>query len=73
MQTRSAIQSRDVPQPDNRIDTLIFNEECATIVVSRRDLENELSVLMARVQQLRRILGLAPLKTAKQVRREQYG
>lgn len=40
------------------------------IEVSRRELEQEHIHLMARVQQLRRLLGFPPLPTGKQLRRQ---
>jgi len=39
------------------------------ILVSRRELEQEHIHLMARLQQLRRLLGFAPLPTGSQRRR----
>lgn len=41
------------------------------IQVSRTELEQEHVHLMARVQQLRRLLGFPPLPTGKQIRRQQ--
>lgn len=41
-----------------------------TVLVSRRELEQEHNHLMARVQQLRRILGYPPLPTGSQRRRQ---
>lgn len=40
------------------------------IVVSRRELEQEHVHLMARIQQLRRLLGFPPLPTGSQLRRQ---
>lgn len=71
MQTRSAIQSRDVPQPDNRVDTLIFNEEYATL--SQAELKRLHDMALGLVQLLRPMLGLEPEQTGKQMRRERYG
>jgi len=71
MQTRSAIQSRDVPQPDNRVDTLIFNEEYATL--SQAELKRLHDMALGLVQLLRPMLGLEPVQTGKQMRRERYG
>ncbi len=42
-----------------------------TIEVSRTDLEQEHIHLMARVQQLRRLLGFPPLMTGSQLRKQQ--
>ena len=41
-----------------------------TILVSRKELEQEHIHLMARLQQLRRLLGFAPLPTGSQRRRQ---
>lgn len=41
------------------------------ILVSRTELEQEHIHLMARVQQLRRLLGFPPLPTGKQIRKQQ--
>lgn len=41
-----------------------------TIQVSRRELEQEHTHLLGRLQQLRRLLGYQPLPTGKQLRRE---
>jgi hypothetical protein len=42
-----------------------------TIMVSRKELEQEHTHLLGRLQQLRRLLGYQPLPTGKQLRREQ--
>ena len=42
-----------------------------TIQVSRKELEQEHTHLLGRLQQLRRLLGYQPLPTGKQIRREQ--
>ena len=41
------------------------------ICISRKDLETEHSILLARIHQVRRILGLTPLETGKQQRKAQ--
>lgn len=41
-----------------------------TIMVSRAELEREHGNLLARVQQLRRLLGWAPLPTSSELRRQ---
>lgn len=41
-----------------------------TVSVSRRELEQEHVHLMARIQQLRRLLGFPPLPTGSQLRRQ---
>lgn len=41
------------------------------ILVSRKELEQEHTHLLGRLQQLRRLLGYQPLPTGKQLRREQ--
>lgn len=40
------------------------------VTVSRRELEQEHVHLMARIQQLRRLLGFPPLPTGSQLRRQ---
>lgn len=42
-----------------------------TVQVSRKELEQEHIHLMARIQQLRRLLGFPPLLTGSQLRRQQ--
>jgi hypothetical protein len=71
MQTRSAVQSRDVSQLDNRVDSLIFNEEYATL--SQAELKRLHDMALGLVQLLRPMLGLGPVMTGKQMRRERYG
>ena len=44
--------------------------ELGGIFVSRRELENERAMLINRLQQLQRLLGLEPIQTGKQQRRE---
>ena len=46
------------------------DEHNAMIPVSRAELELEHTHLLGRVQQIRRLLGLPPLLTGKQARRE---
>ena len=48
-------------------------EDSAHIVVSRAALELEHRLLLARVQQLRELLGLDPLLTGKQQRKQERG
>lgn len=45
-------------------------QEQSIILVSRKELETEHSILLARIQQLRRLLGLPLLCTGKQTRKQ---
>jgi len=46
-------------------------EDNAQVLISRKELEQEHSILIARVQQVRRLLGYSPLPTGKQKRKSQ--
>lgn len=56
-------------QPDIKSDTLDVGPP-SIIQVSRSELEQEHIHLMARIQQLRRLLGFPPLPTGSQLRRQ---
>lgn len=48
----------------------ILDKPPDTILVSRKELEQEHIHLMARIQQLRKLLGFPPLPTGSQLRRQ---
>ena len=83
MQTRGAVQSGNVSQPGGPVTTLHNNanllqseRECATLgdmALDRAELKALHDKALAIVQAIRPLLGLEPVLTGKQVRRERYG
>ena len=61
------------PVPESReVESVCVADKPPDIVqVSRKELEQEHTHLLGRLQQLRRLLGYQPLLTGKQIRRTQ--
>lgn len=70
MQKTGRVQSGSVSQPDNLVDILKTSPTYATL--SQAELKRLHDMALGLVQLLRPMLGLEPVMTGKQMRRERY-
>ena len=49
---------------------IITNSSGDGVIVSRKELQDERAYLLSRLQQIRRLLGLPPIQTGQQQRRQ---
>ena len=70
MSQNATVRSDSLSQPDNLVDILKNQQPCATL--SQAELKRLHDMALAMVQLLRPMLGLEPVQTGKQIRRERY-